>query len=166
MRAAIIRAPFLVEVAEVPDPVLVEPTDAIVRDVLTCICGSDLWGYRGIHEATPGAGMGHEFLGIVEELGSAVRTLRRGDLIVAPFLLSDGECIHCRSGLLGSCANGSGWGWNGVDGGQCEYARVPLADSTRAMAPPDVDEARLPALLTLSDVICTGHHAARSAGVA
>ncbi|MCL3863157.1 zinc-dependent alcohol dehydrogenase family protein [Actinotalea sp. K2] len=166
MKATIIHGGFDVRVEEVPDPVLLAPTDAVVRVLLSCICGSDLWPYRRTAERPGGpARIGHEFLGVVEEVGADVRTVRPGDVVIAPFMWSDGTCPHCRAGVHTSCLHGGGWGDDRVDGGQGEMVRCPQADGTLVVAPVSPDDARLPALLTLSDVMGTGHHAALSAGV-
>ncbi|GGC03505.1 zinc-dependent alcohol dehydrogenase family protein [Cellulomonas carbonis] len=166
MKAALIHGGGDVRVEEVPDPVLREPTDALVRVLLSCICGSDLWPYRrpGPRKGGPGR-IGHEFLGVVEEVGPEVTTVRPGDVVVAPFVWSDGTCPHCLAGLQTSCLHGGGWGSEHVDAGQGEAVRVPLADGTLVVAPVAQDDERLPALLTLSDVMGTGHHAALAAGV-
>jgi threonine dehydrogenase-like Zn-dependent dehydrogenase len=165
MRAALIYGDHDVRVADVADPVLVESTDALVRVVLSCICGSDLWGYRGAYPISEPQRAGHEFLGMVTAIGADVRTLAVGDMVVAPFVWSDGECFYCRRGLQTSCLHGGGWGAPGVDGGQGEAVRVPFADGTLVALPVAEDDERLPALLTLSDVMGTGHHAVRAAGV-
>jgi threonine dehydrogenase-like Zn-dependent dehydrogenase len=165
VRAALIHGDHDVRIAEVPDPTLAEPSDAIVRVLLSCICGSDLWGYRGAYPIPEPRRAGHEFLGLVTEVGADVRTLKVGDVVVAPFVWSDGDCYYCRRGLQTSCLRGGGWGAPGVDGGQGEAVRVPFADGTLVALPVDVTDERLPALLTLSDVMGTGHHAAVSAGV-
>jgi threonine dehydrogenase-like Zn-dependent dehydrogenase len=165
MRAAFVHGDHDVRMSDVPDPVLVEPTDVVVSVVLSCICGSDLWGYRGAYPIPEPMRGGHEFLGTVAEAGADVRTLEVGDLVVAPFVWSDGECFYCRRGLQTSCLHGGGWGAPGVDGGQGQAVRVPLADGTLVKLPVDESDDRLPALLTLSDVMGTGHHAAVSAGV-
>ena len=134
--------------------------------LLSCICGSDLWPYRrtGPRRGGPGR-IGHEFPGVVEAVGSEVPTVRPGDVVVAPFIWSDGTCPNCRAGIQTSCLNGGDWGADRVDGGQGEAVRVPFADGTLVVAPVAPDDQRLPALLTLSDVMGTGHHAALSAGV-
>jgi len=134
--------------------------------LLSCICGSDLWPYRrtGPRRGGPGR-IGHEFPGVVEAVGSEVLTVRPGDVVVAPFVWSDGTCPNCRAGIQTSCLNGGDWGADRVDGGQGEAVRVPFADGTLVVAPVAPDDQRLPALLTLSDVMGTGHHAALSAGV-
>ena len=166
MRATIIHGGHDVRVEEVPDPVLLEPTDAVVRVLLSCICGSDLWPYRNDAPRPHGPGrIGHEFLGVVEEVGADVATVKVGDVVVAPFMWSDGTCALCRAGVQTSCLHGGGWGEDRVDGGQGEAVRVPQADGTLVVAPVEPDDERLPALLTLSDVLGTGHHAALAAGV-
>jgi len=166
MRATTIHAPFDMRVQDVPDAAVQQPTDAVVRVLRACICGSDLWAYRGESARTPGQRIGHEFLGLVEETGSEVSGLRRGDLVVAPFMWSDGVCDYCREGLTTSCEHGGFWGSAGSDGGQGEAVRVPFADATLVRLPGDAasDDRLLSALLTLSDVLGTGHHAAVGAG--
>ncbi|MFD6288738.1 zinc-dependent alcohol dehydrogenase family protein [Streptomyces sp. NPDC060205] len=166
MRATTIHAPFDLRVEDVPDPVVRQPGDAVVRVLRACICGSDLWAYRGESARTPGQRIGHEFLGIVEETGADVGTVRRGDLVVAPFMWSDGVCDYCREGLTTSCEHGGFWGSVGSDGGQGEAVRVPYADGTLVALPAEAasDDRLLAALLTLSDVMGTGHHAALGAG--
>ncbi|MBR7834857.1 alcohol dehydrogenase catalytic domain-containing protein [Actinospica durhamensis] len=165
MRATLIYGAGDVRVGEVPDPVLRQPTDAVVRVLRACICGSDLWPY-GAKPVTPaGDRIGHEFLGVVEEVGSEVSGLRRGDVVVAPFLWSDGTCDFCREGLHTSCRHGGSWGRDGVDGGQGEAVRVPQAQGTLVKLPVGEDSALLASLLTLSDVLPTGHHCAKTAGV-
>ena len=165
MRATVIYGAGDIRVEYVPDPKLMEPTDAIVRVVRSCICGSDLWPY-GKREKTDEAGrIGHEFLGVIEETGSDVAGLRAGDLVVAPFVWSDNTCEFCLEGLQTSCLHGGNWGGPGVDGGQGEVVRVPQAVGTLVKLPVGEDSALLPSLLTLSDVFCTGHHCAVTAGV-
>ena len=153
-----------VRVENVPDPVLREPTDAVVRVLLSCICGSDLWPYGSLPASDHGRRMGHEFLGVVEEVGSDVSGLRAGDVVIAPFVWSDGTCDFCRQGLQTSCRHGGQWGHD-LDGGQGEAVRVPQAQGTLVKVPVGEDSALLPSLLTLSDVFCTCHHAAVTAGV-
>ena len=155
-----------VRVENVPDPGIVEPTDALLRVTRACICGSDLWPYNQMARTDTGRRMGHEFIGIVEEVGADVRTVRPGDLVVAPFAWSDGRCDFCREGLHTSCVHGGFWGGTDLDGGQGEAVRVPLADGTLVVLPVDEDDALMPSLLTLSDVLGTGHHAALAARVA
>lgn len=165
MRATVIYGAGDVRVEDVPDPVLREPTDALVRVVRACICGSDLWPYGSKPAAAEGERIGHEFLGVVEDVGSGVSGLRRGDLVLAPFVWSDGTCDFCREGLHTSCRHGGMWARGGVDGGQGEAVRVPQAEGTLVKLPVAGDSALLPSLLTLSDVMCTGHHCAVTAGV-
>ncbi|GGX75626.1 zinc-dependent alcohol dehydrogenase family protein [Streptomyces fructofermentans] len=166
MRATTIHAPFDMRVEDVPDPAVRRPGDAVVRVLRSCICGSDLWAYRGEAARQPGQRIGHEFLGIVEDIGADVVGVRRGDLVVAPFMWSDGVCDYCREGLTTSCEHGGFWGSVGSDGGQGEAVRVPFADATLVGLPAEAasDDRLLAALLTLSDVMGTGHHAALGAG--
>lgn len=168
MRAAIFNGPGSITVGERPDPVIFEPTDAVVRVVLACVCGSDLWYYRG--ESTHAAGsIGHEFIGIVEAVGADVVGVGDGDLVIAPFLFSDGSCAHCQHGAPFACVAGGSFGNGETDGGQGEQVRVPFAGSTLVAVPGDPREhsdATLRSLLALSDVACTGHHAAVSGRVA
>jgi threonine dehydrogenase-like Zn-dependent dehydrogenase len=154
-----------VRVETVPDAQLIEPTDALLTVTHACICGSDLWPYRSMKPSETGRRMGHEFIGVVEAVGAEVRTIRPGDLVVAPFLWSDGSCIFCQEGLQTSCLHGGGWGSPGVDAGQGEAVRVPQADGTLVVLPVGRDDALMPSLLTLSDVMGTGHHAALAAQV-
>ncbi|MFB6692685.1 alcohol dehydrogenase catalytic domain-containing protein [Streptomyces virginiae] len=150
-----------------PDAAIQRPEDAVVRVLRACICGSDLWAYRGEAARQPGQRIGHEFLGVVEETGSAVSGLRAGDLVVAPFMWSDGTCEYCTEGLYTSCDHGGFWGSVGHDGGQGEAVRVPHADGTLVKLPAEAvsDDHLLTGLLALSDVMGTGHHAALGAGV-
>ena len=133
MRAAVFEAPGSISVTERPDAVIKEPTDAVVRVVLSCVCGSDLWYYRGDSEFEPGP-IGHEFIGVVEEVGADVRTSTTGDFVIAPFAFSDGTCPHCRHGITSACSSGRLFPENG-DGGQGEAVRVPLADGTLVSVP-------------------------------
>ena len=169
MKAAVLYGPRDLRVDEVPEPTILTPTDALVRITASCICGSDLWHYRGFTKKR--GRIGHEFLGVVEQVGVEVATVKPGDLVIAPFVCSCGVCGPCRSGWPTSCvrvANWSGPDHDGhpVDGGQGQYARAPLADGTLVAAPVEPDDPRIPALLSLSDVMGTGHHAALSAGSA
>jgi threonine dehydrogenase-like Zn-dependent dehydrogenase len=165
MRAAVMYGAGDVRVERRPDPVLREPTDAIVRVVLSCICGSDLWPYGSMPPTDQGRPMGHEFLGVVEETGSEVSGLKAGDLVVTPFTWSDNTCDFCRKGLHTSCRHGGRYGRDDVDGCQGEAVRVPQAQGTLVKLPVGPDSALLPSLLTLSDVLCTGHHGVVTAGV-
>jgi threonine dehydrogenase-like Zn-dependent dehydrogenase len=154
-----------VRVEDVPDARLVEPTDALVRVTRAAICGSDLWPYKSMQRDDAGRRMGHEFIGVVEAVGAEVQTVSAGDQVVAPFLWSDGSCVFCREGLQSSCLHGGRYGWDDVDGGQGEAVRVPQADGTLVVLPVAVDDALTPSVLTLTDVMGTGHHAAVTAGV-
>ena len=147
-----------------PTPGLAEPTDAVVTVTRSAICGSDLWPYKSMEPSEEGRRMGHEFIGVVEDVGDEVRTLKAGDLVVTPFVWSDGTCVFCREGLHTSCLHGGRYGVD-TDGGQGEAVRVPQADGTLVVLPVEKDDALMPSLLTLSDVMATGHHAALSAEV-
>lgn len=165
MRATLIYGAGDVRVEDVPDPKLIEPTDAIVQVLRSCICGSDLWPYGSKEPSDHGNRIGHEFLGVVEQTGAEVGGLTPGDLVVAPFVWADNTCDFCREGLQTSCRHGGGWGAPGVDGGQGEAVRVPQASGTLVKLPVGQDSALLASLLTLSDVFSTGHHCAVTAGV-
>jgi threonine dehydrogenase-like Zn-dependent dehydrogenase len=165
MRATIMYGAGDVRVETVPDARLVEPTDALVTVTRAAICGSDLWPYNQMPPSESGRRMGHEFIGVVEDVGEDVRTMKAGDLVVAPFVWSDGTCVLCREGVHTSCLHGGRYGSDGVDGGQGEAVRVPQADGTLVVLPVDRDDALMPSLLTLSDVMSTGHHAALAARV-
>ncbi len=166
MRATVYHGPREMRIDQVPDPTIQAPTDVLARVTHAAICGSDLWSYRGIDHRAPGERMGHEWIGIVEEVGAEVRTLKKGDRVISPFLISDGTCAFCREGLPSSCVHGARWGGQS-DGGQGEAVRVPYADGTLVVLPPSVegDEHLLKAILPLTDVMATGHHAAFKAGV-
>ena len=166
MRATTIYAPFDVRLETVPDTGLQEPTDALVRVVASCICGSDLWPYRGENPVKSPRRIGHEFVGVVEAVGADVRTVSTGDFVVAPFTFSDGTCPNCQAGVQSACINGNAWGGPGIDGAQAEAVRVPLADGTLVATPGLPDDELVPSLLALSDVMATGWHAAVSARVA
>jgi threonine dehydrogenase-like Zn-dependent dehydrogenase len=165
MRATVMYGAGDVRVEDVPDAHLVEPTDALVRVTRAAICGSDLWPYKSMEPTGSGRPMGHEFIGIVEAVGADVLTIKPGDLVVSPFLWSDGTCVFCREGLQSECLHGGRYGWDDVDGGQGQGVRVPQADGTLVVLPVDEDDALMPSLLTLSDVMGTGHHAAVAAKV-
>jgi threonine dehydrogenase-like Zn-dependent dehydrogenase len=173
VRATVLHAPYDVRLERAPDPKLESAGDAVVRVLASCVCGSDLWPYRGDPPVREPRRMGHEFVGVVEEAGDDVSGVRAGDLVVAPFLWSDGTCEYCRRDLQTSCMHGGGYGGRDrsgrlVDGGQGEAVRVPEADGTLVPVPrsPDgVDARLLAALLSLSDVMGTGHHAALAARV-
>ncbi|MGX6603596.1 zinc-binding dehydrogenase [Micromonosporaceae bacterium Da 78-11] len=170
MRATMYYGPADVRWEERPDPRIELPTDAVVKVVAACVCGSDLWGWRGARPPGDPRPIGHEFVGVVEATGSAVTTVKAGDFVIAPFAISDNTCVNCRNGVHTSCEHAQAWGGRDpdgrvVDGGQGEYVRVPLADGTLVATPGRPDDAQIPSLLTLSDVLATGHHAAVAAGV-
>jgi threonine dehydrogenase-like Zn-dependent dehydrogenase len=170
MKATTIYAARDIRLEDQPDPVIKTSTDAIVKVVAACVCGSDLWYYRGDNEITEPFRIGHEFVGIVEEVGTDVRSLHKGDFVIAPFMYSDNTCAHCRVGIQSACSRGGFWGGpdrDGLmaDGGQGEYVRVPLADGTLVSTRETPDAAMVPSLLALSDVMGTGWHAAVAAGV-
>ncbi|MGE5340179.1 MAG: zinc-binding dehydrogenase [Candidatus Omnitrophota bacterium] len=166
MKATIFQGPGKIEVQEVPDPVIQNPDEAIVKVTVCCICGSDLWPYRGLMAREAGSRIGHEFMGMVEAVGDGVKNIKVGDLVVAPFVASDGSCPECRVGMTIACRNRIDWGTQGYDAGQGEKVRVPMADGTLFVIPKDrVNDQMMPALLALSDVLCTGHHAAVCAEV-
>jgi threonine dehydrogenase-like Zn-dependent dehydrogenase len=154
-----------VRIETVPDARIIERTDALLRVTRACICGSDLWPYNQMEPSETGRRMGHEFIGTVEAVGSDVRTVKPGDVAVAPFAWSDGTCVFCQEGLHTSCLHGGFWARDGIDGGQGEAVRVPQADGTLVVLPVGEDDALMPSLLTLSDVMGTGHHAALAAKV-
>jgi len=160
MRGAVIHAPFDVRVEDRPDPTIVEPTDAVIKVSAACICGSDLWPYRGINEVREPEPIGHEYCGVVEQVGSAVTTVKPGDFVVGGFFASDNECPNCRAGFHNACVH-----FEGYDGCQAEYLRVPLADGTLVATPEPPPADLIPSLLTLSDVMATGWHAATMANV-
>jgi threonine dehydrogenase-like Zn-dependent dehydrogenase len=165
MRATVMYGAGDVRVETVPDAHLIEPTDALIRVTRAAICGSDLWPYKSMEPADSGRRMGHEFVGIAEAVGSEVRSIKTGDVVVSPFLWSDGTCVFCREGLQSECLHGGRYGAGDVDGGQGEAVRVPQADGTLVPLPVGEDDALMPSLLTLSDVMGTGHHAAVAAEV-
>ena len=163
MRATIMYGAGDVRIETVPDARLIEPTDALITVSRACICGSDLWPYNLMEPAGTGRPMGHEAIGVVEAVGSDVRTLKAGDVVVMPFAFSDGTCIFCHEGLQTSCVHGGFFGSEEVPGAQAEAVRVPQADGTLFVLPAGADDALMPSLLTLSDVMGTGHHAALAA---
>jgi threonine dehydrogenase-like Zn-dependent dehydrogenase len=165
MRATIMFQAGDVRVQDVPDPKIVEPTDAIVRVTSACICGSDLWPYADMEHSEHGQSMGHEAIGIVEDVGSNVQSIKRGDLVIVPFAYSDGTCQFCAEGLNTACEHVGFIGNNGMNGAQAEALRVPYADGTLYPLGVGEDHALMDSLLTLSDVMGTGHHAAVVAGV-
>jgi len=166
MRATVMHAAGDVRIENVTDATLIEPADAILRVTRACICGSDLWPYASMEPSDTGQSMGHEAIGIVEDIGSDVRTLKQGDLVVMPFAISDGTCEFCHQGLQTECVHVAFFGNNGMNGAQAEALRIPYADGTLFKLSVGVDDALMPSLLTLADVLGTGHHAAVVAGVA
>jgi threonine dehydrogenase-like Zn-dependent dehydrogenase len=165
MRATLMHRAGDVRVENVPDATIVKPTDAVIRVTRACICGSDLWPYKELEPVAAGRRMGHEAIGIVEAVGRDVRTVKRGDFVVMPFAYSDGTCAFCHEGLHTSCVRGGFFGWEQSDGAQAEALRIPQADGTLFVLPVGPDDALVPALLTLSDVMGTGHHAAVAAKI-
>ena len=160
MRGVIMHAPGDVRVEDRPDPQIVDPTDAVIRLAATCICGSDLWPYRGDDPITDPITVGHEYCGVVQEVGPSVRNVKPGDFVVGSFFASDNTCPNCHVGYQSSCQHREF-----VGGAQAPLLRVPLADGTLVATPGQPDEAMVPSLLTLSDVMATGWHAAVMAGV-
>src|SRR5438067_7679152 len=165
MRATVMYGAGDVRVENVPDAQLIDPTDALVTVTRACICGSDLWPYKTLERSDTGRRMGHEAIGVVEAVGADVRALKVGDLVVMPFAYSDGTCVFCHEGLHTSCIHGGFFGTGVIDGAQAEAVRVPQADGTLFVLPVGRDDALMPSLLTLSDVMGTGHHAAVAAEV-
>lgn len=161
MRATTIHGPGDIRFEEVPDPTIQQPTDAIVKVVRGCICGSDLWPYRGIDRSNKGSTIGHECIGEIVEVGAEVSTFKPGDFVVVPFDHCDNTCVHCAAGMQSGCVN-----LGMTTSGQGEYARVTQADGSLVTTHGTPDDAMLPALLALSDVMATGWHAAVSANVA
>src|SRR2546428_7989201 len=151
-----------VRIEHVPDARLIEPTDALVAVSRACICGSDLWPYKLMEPGETARRMGHEAIGVVEAVGSGVRTLKVGDVVVMPFAFSDGTCVFCHEGLHTSCIHGGFFGTVEVAGAQAEAVRIPLADGTLVVLPVREDDALMASLLTLSDGMATGHHPARA----
>jgi threonine dehydrogenase-like Zn-dependent dehydrogenase len=169
MRATFLYGAGDIRVETVPDPIIQQPTDAIVRTVRSCICGSDLHPYHSAPASEHGHPIGHELIAVVEEVGADVRSIRPGDFVIAPFAYQDNTCVFCREGMQTSCVHGGFYGRRGVGGLQASLARIPLADGSLVRVP-DVDpstadESLLASLLTLSDVYLTGHHAAYMADV-
>ena len=165
MRATVMYGAGNVRVETVPDARVVEPTDAVVAVTRAAICGSDLWPYKSMEPSENGRRMGHEFIGVLEDVGADVHTMKAGDLVISPFVWSDGTCVFCQEGLQPSCLHGGRYGDDGVDGGQGEAVRVPQADGTLVVLPVGRDDPLMPSLLTLTDVMATGHHAALAANV-
>lgn len=166
MKAGIFDGKGKISVQEVDDPVIQNADEAIVRVTYSSVCGSDLWFYRGINDRDQGSRIGHEFMGIVESVGDDVQKISPGDTVIAPFYSCDGTCPECKAGVSFSCRNKHMWGSDGFDGGQGQKVRVPTADGTLFTVLKDkATDSMMPKLMPLTDVLCTGHHAAISAGV-
>ena len=168
MKAAIFKGKDTIEVGTRPEPRIEDPTDAVVRVVRGCVCGSDLWYYRGINAHKVGS-IGHEYIGVIETVGPQVRDLAVGDFVIAPFTYSDGTCPACQAGYQSNCLHGGAFGNGDTDGGQGEKVRSPFADATLVKVPNPPQgrftDAQLASFTALSDVACTRYHAAVSAGV-
>ncbi|WP_232806935.1 zinc-dependent alcohol dehydrogenase family protein [Geodermatophilus chilensis] len=162
MRGAVLHAPGDVRVEDRPDPRIEQPTDAVIRLAATCVCGSDLWPYRGIEPVAGPSPMGHEYVGVVEEVGSEVRTVQPGQFVVGSFFASDNTCEICRAGYQTSCVNRQP---GAATGAQAEYTRVPLADGTLVATPGMPADDLVPSLLAASDVLGTGWFGAVAAEV-
>src|SRR3989344_7626029 len=166
MKAAIFYGPRDIRIDEVPTPHIQNSKDAIVKVKYACICGSDLWPYRGLSSRKSGSRIGHEFMGIIEEVGQDVTKIKKGDFVIAPFTRNCGTCPECRMGITSSCRNSGYWGEDGYDSGQGDMVRVPKADHMLIVVPKNkVKEKFMKAYAALTDVMCTGHHAAVCAGV-
>jgi threonine dehydrogenase-like Zn-dependent dehydrogenase len=162
MRGAVLHAPGDIRVEDRPDPRIEKPSDAIIRLAATCVCGSDLWPYRGIEDVSGPAPMGHEYVGIVEEVGSDVRNVKPGEFVVGSFFASDNTCEICRAGYQSRCVHAE---LVGAIGTQAEYARIPLADGTLVATPELPSDDLVPSLLAASDVLGTGWFGAVAADV-
>src|SRR6516162_4252567 len=165
MRATVMFGAGDVRIENVPDARIIEPTDAVVAVSRACICGSDLWPYKTMEHSDTGRRMGHEAIGVVEAVGQDVHPMKVGNLVVMPFAYSDGTCVFCHEGLHTSCIHGGFFGTIPNEGAQAEEVRVPQADGTVFVLPVGKENALMPSLLTLSDVMGTGHHAAVAAKV-
>ena len=160
MRATVIHSPGDIRVENLPDPAIQQPTDAVIRTIATCVCGSDLWDYRGINPVTGPTPMGHEYAGIVEQVGAEVTNIKPGQFVIGSFFASDNTCPNCRNGYQTSCLHREF-----VGGAQAEYVRIPLADGTLVATPDLPADDHVPSLLACSDVMGTGWYAATAAGV-
>src|ERR671910_2433825 len=163
MRGTMLYGPRDVRSEELPDPTIIEPTDAIIRLPVTCVCGSDLWPYRGTDPVTQPTPMGHEYVGIVEEVGSEVENIEPGQFVVGSFFASDNTCQICRAGYHSSCIHRQP---GAPTGSQAKYARIPLADGTLVATPEMPPEEMIPSLLAASDVLGTGWFGAVAAEAA
>ncbi len=153
MRGAVLYGPRDVRVEERPDPTIIEPTDAIIRLPATCVCGSDLWPYRGIEPISAPTPMGHEYVGVVEEVGSAVKNIKPGQFVVGSFFASDNTCPICQAGYQSRCVHAELMGEIGT---QAQFARIPLADGTLVATPDIPPDDLIPSLLAASDVLGAG----------
>jgi threonine dehydrogenase-like Zn-dependent dehydrogenase len=160
MRGAVLHGPRDVRFEERDVPKIIEPTDAVIRISATCVCGSDLWPYRGVNSTTAPTPMGHEYCGIVEEVGRAVTSIKPGQFVIGSFFASDNTCPHCRAGYQTSCQHRQF-----VVGAQAPMLRVPLADGTLVATPEVPSDDLIPSLLSVSDVLGTGWFAADAANV-
>ncbi|MFZ0590517.1 MAG: zinc-dependent alcohol dehydrogenase family protein [Bryobacteraceae bacterium] len=160
MRGAVIFGPRDIRFEERPDPTIVNPTDAVIRMSATCVCGSDLWDYRGINAVTQPTPIGHEYCGIVEEVGSAVKTIKPGQFVIGSFFAADNTCPICQDGYQSSCRHREF-----VGGAQANMLRVPLADGTLVATQDVPSQDLVPSLLAASDVLGTGWFAAKAANV-
>ncbi|WP_066515318.1 zinc-dependent alcohol dehydrogenase family protein [Curtobacterium ammoniigenes] len=171
MRTTVIYGPKDIRVEDRPEPRLITPTDVIVQVAAACVCGSDLWPYRGVRPTKEPRAIGHELVGTITEVGDDVRDLHVGDFVIAPFTTNDGTCQACRNGMTSGCDHGSTFGapkdayGNPMSGAQSEFVRVPDAEASLVVVPGPVADDLIPSLLTLSDVFSTGHHAAIAANV-
>jgi threonine dehydrogenase-like Zn-dependent dehydrogenase len=160
MRGAILHAPYDVRTEQLADPKIIEPTDAVIRITATCVCGTDMWSYRGANTVTEPSPIGHEYCGIVEEIGTDVRNVTTGQFVIGSFYASDNTCPHCRAGYQTSCPSREF-----INGAQAEALRVPLADGTLVATPDQPADGLISSLLSLSDVMGTGWFAAVAADV-
>ena len=160
MRAVVFKGPYKVAIEDRPIPKLKDPTDIIVKVEYTALCGSELHVFRGHQPSDTGFIMGHEFTGIVSEIGDAIRTVKKGDKIVSPFTTSCGECFYCKKGFSSRCEKGLLFGSAALDGGQAEYVRIPYADTTVVKAPEGIKDN---ALVLMADIFPTGYFAASNA---
>ncbi|MFI9208349.1 zinc-dependent alcohol dehydrogenase family protein [Streptomyces sp. NPDC053253] len=160
MLGTVLHAPGDIRLETLPDPEITAPTDAVIRTVATCVCGSDLWPYRGINPVTEPQPIGHEYVGVVQEVGRDVTTVKPGQFVIGSFIASDNTCPICQAGYHTNCQHR-----DFPNGCQAEYIRIPLADGTLVATPEQPDEELIPSLLTLSDVMGTGWYAAKAAEV-
>src|SRR6058998_1949793 len=160
MRGAVLYGPRDVRIDERPDPSIIEPTDAVIRLSATCVCGSDLWPYRGLNAASDPVPMGHEYCGVVEEVGSAVTSVKRGQFVIGSFFASDNTCPNCKAGYPSSCQHREF-----IGDAQAPLLRVPLVDGTLVATPDVPSDHLIPSLLALSDVMGTAWFAADAANV-